>query len=79
MKLRAQRVSIIGDRLPLVPLDERLHEPPRDDTEKKTDRLVDMIAIPGARLRVCRDWAEAMGYMPTEERFVTSMGDGGDD
>ncbi len=79
MKLRTKRHTLMGDRVPLVELDERLHRSPEPMEKPTRQPIAGMVTIPGAKLGVVREWAEAMGYLPKEERLVGSSGDGSSD
>lgn len=87
MKLRSCRVTAWGRRGTLDALDTSLHESAMtvgfdefgQREIKRMEHELDiagMVQIPGFKLRVVREFAEAMGYIPVEERFEGSSGDG---
>lgn len=79
MKIRKQRVSVLGARLVGAELDLSLHEyrePEKTASHLEVQAFDGLVEIEGSKLRVIREWSEAMGYVEQVERVVASMGDG---
>lgn len=82
MKLRTKRCTLMGERVPLVALDESLHRAvfePETAPAPQREPIAGMVTIPGTKLTVVREWAVAMGYLPPEEEHISSSGDGSHD
>ncbi len=70
MKLRTKRHTLMGDRVPLVALDERNHRPPKEAFELPPEPQ----PVKGWRAIAYADVAADV-----VERYVTSSGDGSSD